>query len=122
MQTIIRPTDSLPPQARARFQARAGILKALAHATRLAVVDELSRGERCVCELHALAGGDLSTVSKHLAVLKAAGIVADEKRGAQVFYRLCLPCLTGFFSCLESVIRAAAEERLALCEPTEVNR
>ncbi len=88
------------------FEARAAIMKALAHATRLMMIEELSRGERCVCELRALAGCDLSTVSKHLALLKNAGIVEDEKRGKQVYYRLRVPCVLNFFHCLDSVITA----------------
>jgi DNA-binding transcriptional ArsR family regulator len=88
------------------FEARAAIMKALAHATRLMMVEELSRGERCVCELRALAGCDLSTISKHLALLKNAGIVEDEKRGKQVYYRLRVPCVLNFFHCLDSVITA----------------
>lgn len=89
------------------FEARAAIMKALAHATRLMMIEELSRGERCVCELRALAGCDLSTVSKHLALLKGAGIVQDEKRGKQVYYRLRVPCVLNFFHCLDSVITAS---------------
>ncbi len=88
------------------FEARAAIMKALAHATRLMMLEELSRGERCVCELRALAGCDLSTISKHLALLKNAGIVEDEKRGKQVYYRLRVPCVLNFFHCLDSVITA----------------
>ena len=67
----------------ARYEARARIAKALAHPTRLFLVDELARRERCVCEITEMVGSDISTVSKHLAVLKAAGIVTDEKRGAR---------------------------------------
>lgn len=107
-------TTPLDGRTRARFEARAAVVKALAHATRLAIVDELSGGERCVCELHRLVGGDLSTVSKHLSVLKAAGVVLDEKRGVQVFYRLRVPCVANFFSCIEGVLRATAEERAAV--------
>jgi len=61
----------MDPQTQARFQARAKVLKALAHPTRLFIVDELGRnGPRCVCELTDLVGADMSTVSKHLALLK----------------------------------------------------
>lgn len=92
--------------SRADFDARARILKALAHASRLLIVDELSRGERCVCELRELVGHDLSTVSKHLSLLKAAGIVTDDRRGKQIYYRLKVPCVLNFFHCLESVLAA----------------
>ena len=71
---------------RERLTRRANILKALAHPSRLMMVEELARGERCVCELRELVGADISTVSKHLAVLKKAGLVESDKRGLQVFY------------------------------------
>ncbi len=79
-------------------------MKALAHPSRLFIVDELSRGERCVCELTEMIGADISTVSKHLSVLKNVGIVENEKRGLQVFYRLRTPCVLNFFRCLESIL------------------
>jgi ArsR family transcriptional regulator len=96
--------------SRAKFEARARIVKALGHASRLMMVDELSRGERCVCELRDLVGADLSTVSKHLSVLKNAGIVEDDKRGVQVFYRLKVPCVLNFFNCVEAVLENEARE------------
>lgn len=88
------------------FKARAAVMKALAHPTRLMMIEELSRGERCVADLRELAGCDLSTTSKHLALLKNSGIVEDEKRGKQVYYRLRVPCVLNFFHCLDSVITA----------------
>jgi ArsR family transcriptional regulator len=96
--------------SRAQYEARAHIIKALGHASRLMMVDELSRGERCVCELRTLVGADLSTVSKHLSVLKNAGLVEDDKRGVQVFYRLKVPCVLNFFSCVEAVLENQARE------------
>lgn len=100
----------------ARFEALASVIKAMAHPTRLFVVDQLSRGERCVYELTDLVGADVSTVSKHLAVLKAAGIVAADKRGSRMYYRLRMPCVLNFFGCVESVIRAVARESLGAVE------
>jgi len=101
---------------RARYAARAKVIKAMAHPTRLFVVDELSRGERCVCELTEMIGADVSTVSKHLSVLKDAGIVQDDKRGLQVYYTLRMPCILNFFGCVESVLQATAKEQLALAK------
>ena len=99
-------------KTQARFDARAKIIKAMAHPTRLFIIDELSRGERCVCELTEMVGADVSTVSKHLAVMKNAGIVRDEKRGSQVFYTLRVSCIINFFSCVESVMENSAKEQL----------
>lgn len=103
-------------RTKAAAEARAKIIKALAHPTRLFMVDELSRGERCVCDLTEMVGADVSTVSKHLSVLKGAGIVRDDKRGAQVFYRLRVPCIINFFGCVEAVLAEAARERVDIAE------
>jgi len=88
----------------------------MAHPSRLFIVDELSRQERCVHELTEMVGADVSTVSKHLSVLKNAGIVEDEKRGAQVYYSLRVPCVLNFFSCVESVMKSSVEEQISLTE------
>ena len=93
-----------------RYQPRAAIIKALSHPTRLFIVDELSRSHRCVCELTEMIGDDISTVSRHLTVLRNAGIVSNEKLGLQVFYQLQMPCLANFFSCIESVLKTNAKE------------
>ena len=101
-------------RTRTLFEARASIIKAMAHPTRLFIVDELSRGKRCVCELTSLVGADTSTVSKHLNTLKTAGIVADRKQGLQVFYSLKCPCILGFLECVTGVLKANAREHAAL--------
>jgi len=101
-------------KTQARFEARARVLKALAHPSRLFMVDVLSHGERCVCELTEMVGSDMSTVSRHLSVLKSAGIVADEKRGMQVFYNLKMPCVLQFFDCASEVMARSAQEQAEL--------
>lgn len=78
----------------------AAIFKALGHAARLQIVNELAAGERCVCDLVELTGLGWSTVSRHLTVLKAVGVIGDDKRGTQIFYSLKLPCVARFTSCL----------------------
>lgn len=78
------------------------IFKALAHPTRLQMVQMLSEGELCVCVFQEAFGIDFSTVSRHLSVLRNAGIVSDEKRGKNVFYRLVRPCVLEMCACLEN--------------------
>ena len=104
----------MTPKDQALFDARADIAKALAHPTRLFIVDMLSRGERCVCELREEIGADFSTVSKHLSVLKKAGILEDDKRGLQVYYRLRCKCVLSFFGCIEGVLRENAKKQIEL--------
>ena len=86
------------------LRQRALVFKALGHPARLAVVERLARGECCVCELlkgtpyRRLSG---PTVSQHLLVLKNAGVIADEKRGKKIFYRLEMPCVAGISLCVK---------------------
>ncbi len=101
---------------RANLEARAKVLKAMAHATRLFIVNELAEGEKCVCELQEKIESDMSTVSKHLSVLREAGIVSSTKKGNQVFYSLRCPCVLQFFTCIESVLRTSALETIELAK------
>ena len=97
-------------QHKPHLLARTRVIKALAHPTRLFIVEELEKGERCVCDLTAMVGADISTVSKHLTVLKNAGIISDEKRGNCVYYTLQCRCVLSMFSCLADVIVANKEK------------
>lgn len=99
---------------RRRLEERAGVIKAMAHPSRLFLVEQLATGERCVCELTDGVGADISTVSRHLTLLRHAGIVESEKRGQKVFYRLRTPCVLNFFHCIESVLNES-EEATASC-------
>ena len=58
------------------YERRAEILKALAHSSRLKILDALAAGDRCVCELQEIVGSSMPTISRHLSQMKAAGIVA----------------------------------------------
>ena len=99
----------------AKYEIRARIVKAMAHPARLMIVDELAKnGERCVCELTEMVGTDMSTVSRHLAQLKQAGLIADEKRGKLVYYSLRVKCVLNFFGCIESVIQCNAQDQQEL--------
>jgi ArsR family transcriptional regulator len=104
----------MDPNRKNHLDARARVLKAMAHPTRLFIIEELEKDERCVCDLTAMIGADVSTVSKHLSVLRQAGIVVDDKRGNQVFYRLQVPCILNFFGCIESVLESQARAH-AVC-------
>lgn len=90
------------------FKKQARVLKALANESRLMIIDRLARGECSVGELHQLVGSDRSTVSKHLAVLRAHGIVQDRRVGNVVYYTLLTPCVMSFFSCATQVIKERA--------------
>ncbi len=98
----------------ARFEARAKIIKSLAHPTRLFIVNELAEGEKCVCELTEMIGADISTVSKHLSILKNAGVLKVRKDGTQMFYQLKTPCILNFFQCVERVLKETQKEHMEI--------
>jgi DNA-binding transcriptional ArsR family regulator len=89
---------------------RAEIFKALGHPSRLFIVETLRDKPHCVCELTELVGSDTSTVSKHLSVLKAAGIVESTKTGTTVNYRLTCNCLAGILESAQSILEKKATE------------
>ena len=94
--------------------AKAKILKALAHPTRLWMTEQLINGEKCVCEFTNNIDVDFSTISKHLSILKEAGIVENEKRGKKVFYHLKIPCILTFMNCIDTVVKSDIKEKTKL--------
>ncbi|HWR11751.1 MAG TPA: metalloregulator ArsR/SmtB family transcription factor [Rectinemataceae bacterium] len=83
---------------------RVEVLKALAHPSRLYIVMRLAEGEANVGELTDEIGADISTVSKHLALLRAAGLVADRREGQTVLYSLSCSCILDFLHCIDAVV------------------
>lgn len=94
--------------------ARAKIFKALAHPSRMFIVEKIKDQPHCVCELADMIGVDQSTTSKHLSILKNVGIVEDRKKGTTVYYSLRCQCILKFIGCIEDVIRMNMERDLQL--------
>ena len=96
-------------------QARSGavseVFKALGHPSRVFIAETLREGERCVCEMSAMVGADVSTVSRHLAVLRKAGIVTDRKEGTTVYYSLACDCLGQMLNGARSILRMRIESQ-----------
>ena len=96
----------------ALLEAQAQIMKALSHPTRLFIVNVLAEGEKCVCELTEMVGVDTSTISKHLSLMKNAGIVGFEKRGTSMYYSLKMRCVLNFFTCVNEVLQKNIEVQM----------
>lgn len=92
---------------------RVAVLKALGHPSRLLITETLMDGELSVREIRDLVGDDVSTVSKHLSILRAAGVLASEKRGLNVFYTLACDCFGEFLKCVDQVCPVPASPRAA---------
>ena len=99
-----------------KYDARVKIIKAMAHSTRLFIIDELSKKEKCVCELQKMIGDDFSTVSKHLTILKNAGIVLNNKRGKQVFYKIDASCANKIICCADNVIKSKLKKETLISQ------
>jgi DNA-binding transcriptional ArsR family regulator len=85
---------------REELEIKSNIFKALSHPSRLLILEEIADQECCVGDLVKMIGHDFSTVSRHLSVLKNAGIVKDFKRNNQVFYSVIMPCVLEFIRCV----------------------
>jgi len=88
---------------------KAKIFKALSHPTRLYMVEELIKGEKCVCEFVDEIKADFSTISKHLSVLKEAEIIKSEKRKNWVYYHISMTCTSRCINSLEDSLKENAE-------------
>ncbi len=99
-----------------KYEERAKIIKAMSHPSRLFIIEELQKQERCVSDLTEMIGADVSTISKHLDVLKNSGLVNSQKRGLKVFYSLSCPCILDFIGCIEKVIQDRAEEHIEIAK------
>ncbi len=89
-----------------RSERRAEVIKALAHPSRILIAEALGENEMSVGELTELVGSDISTVSKHLSIMRNVGLVDVDKRGLNVYYRIQCGCLTDFFSCVDGLSRS----------------
>jgi ArsR family transcriptional regulator, arsenate/arsenite/antimonite-responsive transcriptional repressor len=98
-------------------EIRAKIVKAIAHPVRLMVIEFLKNGEHSFSEIFDLFQLDKSTVSKHLLVLKESRIVSSRKEGAEMIYKLDVPCIIDFFACITAVIESnVKKQQVCLCK------
>ena len=81
------------------------LMKALGDESRLRMIALLSHGELCVCHLESALGLTQWATSRHLAVLRAAGVVDFERRGTWVYYRLAAQPDADRKQVLRSVLR-----------------
>jgi len=96
------------------YEMKAEIVKAAAHPIRLAVIDCLRDGERCVCEITKEVGAERSNVSRHLALMTKAGLLESRKDGLMVFYKLRTPCILNFIECVGQCLKEQLKENRAL--------
>ncbi len=90
-------------------------LKAMAHPTRLAILETLLKEEKCVCELVEILELEQAVVSKHLRVLKDANLVVSYKNGLNIYYSLACPCVADMLHQVSFALgECAAQQRKLL--------
>ncbi len=87
-----------------RLGMKAEVFKAMGHPIRLGIIEFLHHDEKCVCEIVDHIGTGMSNISKHLSILKKAGILEDRRDGLKMMYRLIMPCALEFSSCVERTV------------------
>ncbi len=92
------------------FEKQAEIAKAIAQPLRIAVLEFLRDGERCVCDIAEYVGAERSNVSRHLSVMVGAGILESRKEGLKVMYRLKCPCVFDFLGCVSKLLKEQVKE------------
>ena len=100
-------------QEKALSEMRAAVMKAMGHPTRMYMVSRLASGDVSVGDLAGDIGADVSTVSKHLSILKQAGLIIDRKEGNRVLYQLICPCIMEFIHCIDDVIIQDAKKGIS---------
>ena len=111
MNSLMRIKPAVPKSG--NYGPLARVLKAVADPIRLAILDQVRNGEQSVWDIANGVGAERSNVSRHLAVLAAAGVLTSRKDGVKVFYRLRTPCILSLFTCVCNVIEADVRESQA---------
>jgi DNA-binding transcriptional ArsR family regulator len=105
----------MAPNKSERLRLKAEVFKAMGHPLRLGVIEFLRDGERCVCDIVDHVGTGISNISKHLSILKKAGIVTDRRDGLRMMYSLTMPCALDFTKCVEgTVIKRLEDQRSSM--------
>lgn len=108
---------------------KADIFQALAHPTRIAIIEQLEHGERSAGDLMEKLGVEQANLSQHLAVLRAKQLVVNRKAGNQVFYSVRDPIILKvlalmrryFYTHLQEAMDLLGEMDPKAAAPTEVN-
>jgi len=98
-------------------ETKATLLKALAHPDRVRIFEALAEGEKTVGEIVDMLEAKPAMTSRHLAVLRNAGLVSARKDGLNVYYANKMPCMLNMLACVEQAVCELADEhmRVAAC-------
>jgi ArsR family transcriptional regulator len=98
------------------LELKTEILQAISHPIRLSIIEFLTDGEQCVCDITDYTGAQRSNVSRHLSVMLKAGIVESRKEGLKMMYSLTIPCILKFLGCVEEALIEKMQKQSELLE------
>ena len=98
------------------YKLMANVISAAGHEIRLAILNYLSDGEQCVCDIADHVEANRSNVSRHLSVMLNAGLVGQRKDGLKMIYSIKTPCLLNFLSCVSNVVKEKIKSEAAVLE------
>jgi len=92
------------------LQFRAELLKTLGQSTRLKILDFLKDFEKCVCEIIPAIGEQQSNTSRHLSIMRRAGLLSHRQQGKSVFYRVKDQRIFNLLKILDEIIKQQIDE------------
>jgi DNA-binding transcriptional ArsR family regulator len=104
-------TDDIEKQ----YGNEAEIFKALSHPTRIFILHSIKKEQLTVTELAGKAGIDISTMSKHLDLLKRHKIILSKKIKNTVYYKINMPCVFSFLGCAKAITSCPTNCNNELC-------
>ncbi|MDD2542103.1 MAG: metalloregulator ArsR/SmtB family transcription factor [Desulfuromonadaceae bacterium] len=98
---------------------QAEVLKSIAQATRLKIIDFLRNGERCVCEIFPAIDEEQSNTSRHLAYMQTHGILSRRKDGVKIYYAVKHPEVFEIIDRATAIAKRESEVRIGLFSGAE---
>jgi DNA-binding transcriptional ArsR family regulator len=92
------------------LEHQALVFKALGQPTRLEILNLLKEGERCVCEIFPEINQEQANVSKHLSILKQAGILDSRKEGLRIIYWIKNQEILNLLRTVSTLLKVQAQE------------
>lgn len=102
-----------------KYDMLADILKATAHPVRLYILDTLTDRKLCVKEFADELGFDISTISKHLTMMKKSGLIYDYREGNCVYYKIRCSCVAAFLKASKDILISNIEREKELLQGKE---
>jgi ArsR family transcriptional regulator len=100
----------------------AGLFAALADSTRLRLLNLMAGREVCVCHFVEILGQSQPKISRHLAYLRQAGLVAARREGKWMHYSICAPVDTAASSILSAALAALGDNRQMRADRSKLGR